>query len=512
MPSTHVVIVGGGTAGWLSAAILARQLAPFDPSGVRITVVESPDIAIIGVGEGSFPTLRQTLSELGVTERDFCRGADATFKQGVRFTGWAGRPTPGRKEDDYFHVFELPYGGDAPGLLPAWLAADVPNRPAYAEAVSAQEQVMRADRAPKRPGDPDWSAPFAYAYHFDAGRLADFLRATAIANGVHHVRATVGEISRREDGGIAAVVPSNGGDAIAGDLFIDCTGFASRLLGGTLGVPFRPLDDVLFNDRALALQLPYDRAEAPIAAYTGAMAHEAGWIWDIGLAERRGIGCVYSSRHLSDEAAEQTLRAYAGPAAEKLPVRQLRFQTGFRETQWVGNCVAIGLAAGFFEPLESTGILLVEVAARLVAELVRNADAAALAAAARQYNRTMPARYAAVVEFLKLHYAISHRRDTAYWRDNTDPGSWPDGLADKLAQWHRRPPSRLDFVIDHESFLPANWQYILYGHGFPTMPPKVDPATMEQAFRAFATVKAAQGKAVAALPSHRALVARMHRS
>nr|ACL54847.1 putative tryptophan halogenase Hal63D9 [uncultured bacterium] len=506
MGGKRIVIVGGGTAGWLTAATLARTLAPTDPGGVAVTLVESRDIPIIGVGEGSFPTLRTTLQSLGVSEQAFCRGADGTFKQGVRFTGWAGRPTPGHAQDDYMHVFELPYGGDAPGLLPAWLATGGSNRPAYADAVSAQEQVMRAARAPKRPGDPDYSAPFAYAYHFDAGKLASFLRDTAIASGVEHVQATVGEIVRAEDGTIAAVVPEGGSAPIAGDLFIDCTGFSARMIGETLGSRFTPVDDVLFNDRALAVQVPYDRPDAEIASYTHATAHGAGWIWDIGLRERRGIGCVYSSRHCSDEEAERTLRAYAGPAAKDLSLRQLRFRTGYRETQWIGNCVAIGLAAGFFEPLESTGIMLIEVAARMVAELAVNADRDAMAAAARLYNRTMPARFAAIVEFLKLHYAISHRRDTAYWRDNTDRASWPDGLADKLAQWRRRPPSRFDFVIDHESFLPPNWQYILYGHGFDTAAPAVGQQEMAGAFQAFAKVRAAQRQAVAALPSHRTLV------
>lgn len=512
MDKRRIVIVGGGTAGWLTAAYLVRTLGRPGPTAVQVTVVESPDVPIIGVGEGSFPTLRTTLQAIGVTEAEFCKGADGTFKQGVRFSGWAGRPTPGHADDDYLHVFELPYGGDAPGLLPAWLATAGPRRPPYADCVGAQEQVMRAGRAPKRPGDPDYSAPFAYAYHFDAAKLARFLRDTAVANGVEHIRATIGEIVRAEHGDIAAVVPTNGSEPIAGDLFVDCTGFSARLIGETMGSRFNPVDDVLFNDRALALQIPYDRPDAPIASYTHATAHDGGWIWDIGLSERRGTGCVYSSRHCSDEEAERTLRAYAGPAADGLSARQLTFRTGYRETQWIGNCVAIGLAAGFFEPLESTGIMLIEVAARMVAELAVDGDRTAMAAAARLYNRTMPARFAAIVEFLKLHYAISHRRGSAYWRDNTDPASWPDGLADKLAQWRYRVPSRFDFVIDHESFLPPNWQYILYGHGFDTTPPALGDAELQTAYRDFATVRNAQRQAVAALPSHRALVDHLHRS
>lgn len=508
----RIVIVGGGAAGWLTAAYLSQALKRTSPADLQVTVVESPEIGIIGVGEGSFPTLRATLQSLGVSEGAFCKGADATFKQGVRFTGWAGRATPGTLDDDYMHVFELPYGGDTPGLLPAWLATDGPKRPPYADAVSAQEQVMRADRAPKRPGDPDYSAPFSYAYHFDAGKLAEFLRETAVANGVEHIRATVGEVVRTDDGDIAAVLPVGGGEPIAGELFVDCTGFSARLIGETLGSRFKPTDDILFNDRALAIQVPYDRPDAPIPSYTHATAHARGWIWDIGLSERRGIGCVYSSKHSSDEEAERTLRSYAGPAAKDLSVRQLKFQTGYRETQWIGNCVAIGLSAGFFEPLESTGIMLIEVAARMLAELAADGDRETLAAASRLYNRTMPARFAAIVEFLKLHYAISKRRDSAYWRDNSDPGSWPDGLKDKLAQWRHRPPSRFDFVLDLESFLPANWQYILYGHGFETAPLPMGDDDLKTAYRDFATVRDAQRKAVAALPSHRSLVDHFHRS
>ena len=510
MNDTRIVIVGGGTAGWLTAAYLSRTLGK-PGSGTRITVVESPDIAIIGVGEGSFPTLRTTLSTLGVSEAAFCKAADATFKQGVRFTGWAGRPTPGHDHDDYMHVFDLPYGGDSPGLLPAWLATGGANRPAYADAVTAQERVMRAGLAPKRPGDRDFEAPFNYAYHFDAPKLAGFLRDVAVANGVERIVATIGEVVQAEDGHIAAVLPDNGGDAIAGDLFVDCTGFSGRLIGETLGSRFTPVDDILFNDRALALQIPYDRPDAPISSYTHATAHGGGWIWDIGLSERRGTGCVYSSRHMSDDEAERVLRGYAGVGEAGTP-RLLKFRTGYRETQWIGNTVAVGLAAGFFEPLESTGIMLIEVAARMIAEFAVNTDKASLAAAARSYNRLMPARFAAIVEFLKLHYAISHRRDTAYWRDNTDPATWPDGLADKLAQWQRRLPSRFDFVVDHESFLPPNWQYILYGHGFDTPAPIVAPPALDAAYAAFGKVRQAQAQAVKALPDHRSLVQHLHQT
>jgi len=510
MTGGRIIIVGGGTAGWLTAAYLVRSLGQ---SGWRISLVESPDIGIIGVGEGTFPTIRDTLAAIGADEREFLREADGSFKQGVRFVGWTGATLPGGAQDDYFHPFNLPYGGDE-GLLPYWIKAqDEARRPAYADAVTAQGHVIRAGRAPKRASDPAFSGPMNYAYHFDAARFADFLRKVATTNGVERIEATIGSVERHEDGRIAAVVPDDGRPAIAGDFFIDCSGFRALLIGKTLDVPFTGCGDVLFNDRALAIQVPHEGPDTPIRPYTLATAHEAGWTWDIGLGARRGVGYVYSSRHSDDEAAERVLRAYVGEAGRDLSVRQLKFASGYRSTQWVGNCAAVGLSAGFFEPLESTGIMLIEVAARMIGDYLAapTIDRDAMAAAARNFNRLMGARFEAIVEFLKLHYAISGRRDTSYWRDNTDPATMPEGLRDKLAQWRHRPPSRFDFVVDHETFLPASWQFILYGMGFRT-----DPATVTLSHRddagagaAFLRVLEAAKQAVAELPPHRTLLEQM---
>lgn len=514
MTVRRIVIVGGGTAGWLTAAYLSCNLpGAGQPHGWAITLVESPEIGTIGVGEGSFPTLRSTLATLGRSEAEFLRASHATFKQGVRFVGWAGGATPGAHgRDDYFHPFNLPFGGDAPGLLPFWLdQASDPHRPSYAEAVTAQERVIRAGRAPKRFQDADFGGPMNYAYHFDAARLASFLRDVATSNGVERIEATISTADRTERGDIAAVRPSDGRSPIAGDFFVDCSGFRALLIGDTLGARFRSVEDVLFNDRAIALQIPHDRPDTPVAPYTLATAHEGGWIWDIGLADRRGTGCVYSSRHMSDDEAEAVIRRYAGPAGSNLVSRQLRFRTGYRERQWIGNCMAIGLSAGFFEPLESTGIMLVEVAARMLAEMLAGSvDHAAIDGAARNFNRQMPARFEAIVEFLKLHYAVSRRADTAYWRDNIDPASWPEGLRDKIAQWRRRLPSRFDFVVDHETFLPPSWAFILHGLGFDTQAGigtrAASPRHAADADLAFARVRQAADQAIDALPDHRALL------
>jgi tryptophan 7-halogenase len=514
MKARRLVIVGGGTAGWLSAAYLARALSrPPHPDGWAITLVESADFPSIGVGEGSFPTLRATLSTLGRPEAEFLRASDATFKQGVRFRGWAGGPTPGHAADDYFHPFNLPLGGEAPGLLPFWLdSAGDPARPSYADAVTVQERVILAGKGPKRPQDPDFSGPMNYAYHFDAARLAAWLREVATANGVERIEATIASVQRGTDGDIASVTPQ-GGTPIEGDFFLDCSGFRAVLIGDTLGASFHGVGDTLFNDRAIAMQVPSEPG-APIKPYTLATAHEAGWIWDIGLSGRRGTGCVYSSRHMSDDEAEAVIRRYNGV---DLPTRRLQFRTGYRTSQWMGNTVAIGLSAGFFEPLESTGIMLIEIAARMVGHMLSGpVDKAAIAGAARNFNRQMTARFEAIVEFLKLHYCVSRRTASAYWRDNIDPASWPEGLRDKLAQWRHRLPSRFDFVLDHETFLPPSWAFILHGIGFDTDAGRGALAAMpreaQEAIGAFGKIRQAGQQAAQALPDHNALVMHYHRT
>ncbi|QDK35055.1 tryptophan halogenase family protein [Sphingomonas sp. IC081] len=499
--SGRIVILGGGTAGWLAAAYLARTLGMRD-----VVLVESSRIGIIGVGEGTFPTIRTTLAGLGIGEAEFLTRADATFKQGVLFEGWA------TGADSYFHPFNMPVGGEDEALLPHWIAAaEDPARPSWADAVTVQERLIRAGRAPKRPGDPDFSGPMNYAYHFDAARFADYLRDISIAAGVTRIEGTVASAERAPDGDIAALMLTDG-RRVAGGFFLDCSGFSALLIGKTLGAGFTSCADHLFNDRALALQLPYDCPDAPVRPYTLATAHDAGWTWDIGLSERRGIGYVYSSRHCSDEDAEATLRRYLGPQGAALAPRPLRFETGYRETQWIGNCVALGLSAGFFEPLESTGIMLIEAALKMIGDFLVPADQTARKAAARSFNRLMAARFEHIVTFLKLHYCITRRTDTAYWRDNTDPASIPESLQDMLLQWRRRPPSRFDFVVDLETFLPPSYHYILYGMGFETRLAAGErhyPGASE-AREAFARVRTAQSGALGALPDHRSLLNHYH--
>lgn len=510
MPALRkILVVGGGTAGWLTANYLARVLNAAHPQSIRVALVESADIGILGVGEGTFPSIRATLSAIGLDETRFLRGATATFKQGIRFVDWV-RPPPGSADDrsrrHYFHPFSQPsQRGNAPELLPYWLLGTGAPGASFAESVTLQQRVAEASRAPKRRGDATYQGRLNYAYHFDAAHFAKVLAEHGRQLGVEHTIATVENVDLDKHGAIARVNTREAG-ALEADLYIDCTGFRAALIGRALGSTFRSAKDVLFVDRAVAMQVPYARADTPIPSYTISTAHEAGWTWDIGLHTRRGVGYVYSTRHTDDARAEQVLRDYIGPAAEGLNARQLQFEAGHRPLQWVKNCVAVGLAAGFVEPLESTGIGLIEVAAYLIAHLLP-ADGE-MARVARLFNESMSTRYERIFDFVKMHYCLSARRDSTFWTDNTDPASVPDSLKDRLAMWRCRPPHRLDFVADTEMFLPVSWQYILYGMEFRTdlepvraMYPHTDAARRE-----FDMIRTMSLHALNDLPDHRALI------
>lgn len=508
-----VLIVGGGTAGWLTAAFLARHLGTDSAQGVRITLVESSDIPIIGVGEGTFPSLRGTLSAIGISEARFVRDCSATFKQGIRFVDWVRAPgaqgAGGQVgPDHYFHPFSVPSqrpGG--PELLPYWLMGEAGPGVAFAQAATLQKTVVDARHAPKRFTDGEFQGPMNYAYHFDAGRFAQLLAEHAQTLGVKRVLATVDQVVLNDQGGIGQVITREAG-TLQADLYIDCTGFRATLISQALGSPWTSLDAQLLVDRAITLQVPYDRPDAPIASCTVSTAQQAGWIWDIGLQQRRGVGHVYASRYTSDDAAEAALRRYIGPAAEGLEARQLTMNVGYREQPWVQNCVAVGLSGGFLEPLEASGIGLIETAAYLLAFLFPFDGQTA--PAARRFNALMSARYERIVDFIKLHYALTQRRDSAFWRDNADPASWSESLREQLARWRCRPPHRLDFVTDLEMYPPSSWQYVLYGMEFPTVlgAGRASWPHAAAARQEFATLAQVAQRALGDLPTHRALVDR----
>lgn len=466
----HVVIVGGGSAGWLTAAVLASSFKTAEQGGVRVTLVESPDVPTIGVGEGTWPTMRDTLRAAGISETAFFRECDAAFKQGSRFNRWV----TGADDDYYFHPFALPQGHGDADLPKRWRERHtaVP----FADLASYQPHLCVHGRAPKQAGTPEFAAVANYGYHLDAGKFGVFLKKHCLEQlGVHYVPDHVTGIRSEDNGDIAALHTKEHGE-LAGDLFVDCTGMQSLLLGKHYGIAFLSQRGILFNDSALAVQVPYVREDDPIASQTTSTAQEAGWIWDIGLPNRRGIGHVYSSAHTSDEAAEAALRAYirASGGPEDIPApRKLGFHPGYREKFWHRNCVAIGLSAGFIEPLEASALALVELSAAMLADEMP-VTRAQMDICAERFNATFTYRWERVIDFLKLHYVLSRREageDRAgYWRDNRRAGTIPGRLQDLLAVWTHRPPSRDDFNRIQEVFPAASYQYILYGMGYHSKP------------------------------------------
>lgn len=507
----HIVIVGGGSAGWLTAAVIAAGRGSTSGAGLQVTVVESPDVAPIGVGEGTWPTLRDTLRKVGVSEVDFIRQCDASFKQGSRFDRWV----TGGEDDRYFHPFVLPHGYTEADLVDGWLQRHVATP--FAELVSFQPHLCARGKAPKQASTPEYAGVANYAYHLDAGKFGTFMRTHCTDRlGVKHVADHVTGIDAADNGDIASLQLQQHG-TLAGDLFVDCTGLQSLLLGQHFGVAFVPQKHVLFNDRALAVQLPYAHGDGDgeIASQTISTAQSSGWVWDIGLPTRRGVGHVYSGAHISDDAAEAELRSYiiasGGPADIPEP-RKLRFEPGYRNEFWHRNCVAIGLSAGFIEPLEASAIALVELSATMLSEDMP-ATRSDMDIVARRFNDAFAYRWQRVIEFLKLHYLLSKRADSAFWRDNVRQESVPDRLRELLALWRHRPPSRHDFFRIEEVFPSASWQYILYGMGFtPAGATGMrQPAALDCADRYFHETARLTGKMLGALPGNRELLAHIQR-
>lgn len=505
-PVRAVVIVGGGTAGWLTAGIIAARLQPrMKAGGFSVTLIESPDIRIIGVGEGTWPTMRSSLERMGVSETDLIRHCDAAFKQGGKFAGW----TTGAADDAYYHPLMVPQGFSQANLVPHWLRDG--RGQSFCDFVTPQGRLCDEGLAPKTITQGEYRGLANYAYHLDAGKFAPFLaRHCTEKLGVRHVLGDIVQVNQIESGDIESVLTRQAGE-IFGDLFIDCSGFSGLLIGKTLGVEFKECGDVLFCDTALAVQVPFGTPDAPMASQTLSTAHEAGWTWDICLPTRRGVGYVYSSRHQSEEAARATLLRYIGPGREDLPVRKIPIRAGHRETFWKRNCVAVGLASGFLEPLESSAIMLVELSAKLLAEQMP-ACREVMDLIARRFNEATLYRFERIIDFLKLHYVLTRRTDTAFWRDNVDPATVPDRLKELLTLWEYRSPWFFDeFDRLEEVFPAASYQYVLYGMGFQTRVTPEDTAGSELlASRLVRENEQLTAEMRARLPKNRELLTKIH--
>lgn len=497
-----IVIVGGGSAGWLTAGLIAAKHKKAGDAGIDVTVIEAPDIPIIGVGEGTWPTMRTTLRTIGVKETDFIRECHASFKQGSKFSRWH----QDKADSFYYHPFDLPEGFSEANVAELWLANR--NGRSFSEQVCPQEALCEQHLAPKQATSPEYGGFSNYGYHLDAGAFSGFLRdhCTSKLN-VKLVADKMIGLAAHENGDIKAVTTENSG-SISGDLFIDCTGFRALLLGEHFGVGLKSRADILFPDTALAVQVPYMEG-AHVQSSTVATAQPAGWIWDVSLSTRRGIGHVYSSAHMNEEQATECIRQYLGlneGEFAKLSLRKLAIGSGHRETFWKRNCIAIGLSAGFFEPLEASALMLIETMAGRVADHMP-ATRSAMDIVAKRFNARVHEDWERILHFLKLHYCLSDRPE-AFWQDNRDPGSIPDRLKEDLNLWAHQAPWLEEMDAPQQVFPPASYQYVLYGMGFQTsvsgsgMPPEL------QAFAAakFDTVARSTARLATMLPTNRALL------
>jgi tryptophan halogenase len=483
----RVVIVGGGTAGWMTAAALGGR---FRGTPLQLTLVESSDIGAIGVGEATIPTIRRFYARLGLSDAEVMRATSATCKLGIRFEGWSGDGSA------FLHPFGL-YGQDLGGVgfHHYWLADRARGQAAPLAAYSLGAAMAEAGRfVTPSPNPPSSLSVFDWALHLDASLFAAHLRSLAEADGCRRIDARIGEIRRDARGDVDALVLEDGRE-VAGDLFIDCSGFRGLVIGEAMAEPFEDWSRWLLCDAAFAVptRLAPDAAPPP---YTRVAARTAGWQWTIPLRHRAGNGLVFSSAHLSDTAALDELQANLGGEMLAEP-RRIAFRPGRRRRAWVGNCVAIGLSAGFLEPLESTSIALIETAIERLLTLFP--DRTLDPVLRDEFNEQTAEEMERTRDFILLHYLLS-RRDEPFWRD-ARAVPVPDTLARKLAVWD----ARGEFVrYRWEMFHPASWLAIYDGLGrYPRVhDPAVDAVDPARLSASLAALRDTVARAVAATPPH----------
>ncbi len=490
----RIVIVGGGTAGWMCAAALVARLHGKDGEGRwTVQLVESDEIGIVGVGEASIPPLRGFNALIGLDEDEFLRETGGSFKLGIEFVHW------GAMGERYMHAFgDIGRPLDDLPFHQHWLRLGA-RRPLADYSINNQAALAGRFMRPR----PDMAgsplAEIAYAFHFDAARYAALLRRHAEARGVQRIEGRIARVGRDGESGHVRSLHLHDGRQVEADFFIDCSGLHGLLIDKTLGVPFEDWSRWLPCDGAWAVPTP---SVGTLLPYTRATAHEAGWQWRIPLQHRTGNGHVFASAFVGAEAARETLLASleAEPLAEP---RLIRFRTGRRREAWVGNCVAIGLASGFLEPLESTSIHLIQSAVLRLIEHFPHADLDAADIA--EFNRQTASEVEAVRDFIILHYKLTRRGDSAFWRHCRDMAV-PDSLQARMALF----ASQGRIVRQgHELFSEPSWLQVLVGQGL--RPRNHHPlAALSAASRAQAFVDntgEVVRRCVAAMPAHADFIA-----
>jgi tryptophan halogenase len=493
-PIKHIVIVGGGTAGWMAAAAFAKVLG----RDYAIRLVESEEIGTVGVGEATMTHLKAFNNLLGIDEIDFVRQTRSTFKLGIQFRDWA------RPGDAYIHGFGS-IGHDL-GLMPFhqyWLKARQQGWAKDLGAYSLNTAAALADRfmAPATDVPPNSPlATIAYAYHFDSSLYARYLRDYAERRGVRRTEGRIGQVQLHPDTGFVQAVVLQGGERIEGELFIDCSGFRGLLIEQALHTGYEEFTRWLPCDRALAVA---SESVGPPVPYTRATARDAGWQWRIPLQHRTGNGYVYSSAHVSDDEAAATLLGHLDGRALGEP-RPLRFTTGMRRKCWHRNVVALGLASGFMEPLESTSIHLVQTGIARLLQLFPRSDFDPVLS--ERFNAQTRFEVERVRDFLILHYHATERDDTAFW-NACRTMAIPDTLADNIRLFR---DGGLFFRNAEEIFAQPSWVQVMLGQRIVPRGyhPLVDQAPQADLERLVTGVGQVIANCVEAMPTHAAFIAR----
>ena len=498
MEQLRVVIVGGGTAGWMTAAGLRGLM----PQACTVDLIESAEIGIVGVGEATLPHLRAFITRLGIDEAEFMAATNATFKLGIEFRDF------GRIGDSYIHpfgTFGMPLNGV--GFHHYWRRAANGGAVHPIGDYSAGVAMARANRFALPPAElDDPTTSYGYAYQFDATRFAPFLRSYAEQRGARRTEGRLVSVERNAGTGDVEAVLLDDGSRIAGDLFIDCSGFRALLIGDALGAAWEDWSHWLPCDRAVAM--PTRSPDGAIEPYTRATAMSAGWRWRIPLTHRVGNGYVYASNHISDQDAADALVAAVEGEALAEP-RLLRFRAGRRSASWSHNVVSIGLASGFLEPLESTSIYLAQMA---ITQLIEHFPGREVSEIDRTgFNRAVDHEYDRVRDFLILHYHATTRNDSSFW-NHVRTMTVPDSLSEKIELW------REAGQVAHYStglFLEPSWIAVYLGQGI--VPRRWDQRaelpSIDSLTRAMHSLRQGIAAATAGATDHRAfLEARQRRA
>ena len=493
-PVRSVAIIGGGTAGWMCAAAISKSFG----RSIDVVLVESEEIGTVGVGEATVPHLSAFNAGLGIDEAAFVRETQGSFKLGIQFNNW------GKIGDSYVHGFGT-IGRDV-GLLPFhqyWLKARALGQAKEIDAYSLNTLAAEAGKFMTPPSDAPRNTPLAeiaYAYHFDAGLYARFLRQLAETHGAKRIEGKVVSVKQKPDNGFVESVTLEKGDTIAADLFLDCSGFRSLLLGGTLGVEFDDWTHWLPCDRALVA--PCEKVGPP-TPYTRSTAHKFGWQFRIPLQHRTGNGHVYSSQFGSDdEAAQILLGTLDGPALGE--PRMLKFRTGKRKKLWEKNVIAMGLSGGFLEPLESTAIYLIQVGINRLLTLFPTADCDP--ALQRAYNDESQFEYERIRDFIILHYKATQRDDTEFW-NYCRTMSIPDELASHIELF----AANGQFLRNGTEFFSlTSWVQVMLGQGITprTYHPAVDWVADPDMLKLVGHVEQVVASNLQLMPTHEAFIQR----